>query len=90
LKSPVATTCQLGPGLLETGAGDDAGSVEFPDGDLPAVVLPQDVGLAVTIEIAADHELTSLETRHQRHVVSISQTGAVKSTTNKGNFPLKD
>ena len=54
LKSPASSTCQVGPGLepgpLPTG---DVGAVHGPDRRRPVVVLPQDVGLAVAVEIAS-------------------------------------
>jgi hypothetical protein len=34
----------VGAGVAETGAGDHAGAIQFPDGDLAGAVLPQDVG----------------------------------------------
>ena len=53
LKSPVPAKCQLGPGSAPTtAAADHAGAVHLPDGDVAAGVLPQDIGLAVAVEIA--------------------------------------
>ena len=54
LKSPVPTAFQAGPGLGLTGpAADQSVPVHFPDRGLAGVrVLPQDVGMAVVIEIA--------------------------------------
>ncbi len=52
LKSPVPIACQLGPGLGVT-ARRRYLSVHFPDRDLAgAPILPQDVGVAVVVEIA--------------------------------------
>ena len=53
LKSPVPTAFQLGPGLGPSAApADDVGPVHLPDRDLPVRVLPQDVGMAVAVEVA--------------------------------------
>ena len=53
LKSPVPTTFQLGPGLAPTGPPPTIGGpVHFPDRDLAVRVLPQDVGIAVVVEVA--------------------------------------
>jgi hypothetical protein len=50
LKSPVATACQLGPGLPRLA------DAQLPHGDFAAVVLPQDVGMTVAVEIpGCDH-----------------------------------
>ena len=43
-------------GIGKTGAADQTGAVHLPDVDFPGVVLPQDVGFAVTVEIPGrDH-----------------------------------
>ena len=53
LKSPVPIAFQLGPGLGPTSsAADFVGPVHFPDRGLAVRVLPQDVGMAVVVEVA--------------------------------------
>ena len=41
-----------GAGAAEGGGADHGGAVHLPDRDVPAVVLPQNVGIAVAVEIA--------------------------------------
>ena len=53
LKSPVPIAFQLGPGLGETGStADFVRPVHFPNRGLTVRVLPENVGMAVVIEIA--------------------------------------
>ena len=55
LKSPVPMAFQLGPGWRRPwpAAGDLARPVHLPDRGLTVRVLPQDVGMAIAIEVAA-------------------------------------
>ena len=52
LKSPVPIAFQLGPGLGPRPAADHVGPVHFPDRGLTVRVLPQNVGMAVAVEVA--------------------------------------
>ena len=51
LKSPLPLMTQLGPRVGERAAADQRGAVHFPDHPHAAVVLPDDTGTAVGIEI---------------------------------------
>ena len=59
LKSPVPLMCQLGPGLNEPAAPLEStfDAVHQPDRGRAVVVLPQDVGLAVAVEVAGRLDL---------------------------------
>ena len=68
-------------GVADCGGADDGGPVHLPYGDLTVIVLPQGVGLAVTIEIAANHDpyssynpaiVTSLVTPDKLGLLTIS------------------
>ena len=53
LKSPVPTTCHAGPGSTTTPDLADLAADHLPNGDRAIVVLPQNVGLAVAVEVAS-------------------------------------
>ena len=88
LKSPVPSTCQLGARRWADGAAaDQAGAVHQPDRRRAVVVLPQDVGLAVAVEVAGAARRASrarivpnAARRRSRCVPFISQIAGVPSS----------
>ena len=87
LKSPVPLTCQLGPGLNgPTAPTVRLHAVHQPDRWRPIAVLPQDVGLAVAVEVAGALDLPArprIERADGTHghgfMPSISQIAGVPS-----------
>jgi hypothetical protein len=85
LKSPMPATCQLGPGFRQTPAPNKAGTVHQPDRGRPVIILPENVVVAVAIEVAGAYDLPARSRVRQtpppaKLVPFISQIAGVPSS----------